>query len=277
MIASLPMYDLAEIAGHTDELWRCWSAALRRRGVDAPGLLNRPSGDLLQHWSRTDLLCSQSCGYPVAALLGERFDVAGTFSSPAGEQDRPGFYRSVIVARADDFRAESGLRSFEGCRVAANSMDSLSGWFSIGSALTEAGVRHLGPAIETGAHANSAVAVRDGEADLASIDAVTYALLIRHRPTAVDGLQVAGRGPLVRSLPIITALPEVVPALRDTAREALRDVSRETADALLIDGWVDADQEDYSSINALAAGALPLLGTTTSLHAMHRTVRRLPA
>src|SRR5947199_390514 len=90
--------------------------------------------------------------------------------------------------------------------------------------------------------------VRRGDAEIASIDAVTWAYLSRDDPDAVSGLIVVDRGPLVPTLPLI-----VTAAASDERvaqwRRALADA---TNDTLLIRGFVPLDLGDYDT----ALGAL---------------------
>ena len=100
-IASLPMYDFAELRVHTDLLWTAIAAKMRSAGVDdVPDDLTRPEGVLVDHWRRTELLFSQTCGYPLVRDLPNA-QVLGSFSVSCGTE-RPGFYRSVLVARSND-------------------------------------------------------------------------------------------------------------------------------------------------------------------------------
>jgi ABC-type phosphate/phosphonate transport system substrate-binding protein len=139
------------------------------------------------------------------------------------------------VVRTSDVEAP-----LAGRRVAVNGYDSLSGWVSLRVA-----VAPLGPVLLTGAHARSVEALQHEEADLACIDAVTWALLRRHRPGAVAGLAVVGHGPVIPCLPLITTTTGDV----DGLREALAGVRSE---ALLIDGFHPLGIRDYEPVRRLA-------------------------
>ena len=234
-IVSLPMYDLDEIRPAVDELWHDLRDRLRSAGgVDPPDEL-RWGGDLyVDHWLHPQLLLSQSCGWPIVDRLAGRVAVIGAFTY-AGVSTADAHYRSVLVVRAND--AEAPLA---GRRVAVNGYDSLSGWVSL-----RAVVDPIGPVLVTGAHARSVEALQREEADLACIDGVTWVLLQRYRPAAVAGLAVVGHGPEIPCLPLITATPGAVGALR----AVLADVRR---DALLIDGFRPLDARDYEPVRRVA-------------------------
>ena len=120
----------------------------------------------------------------------KRLEIVGAFVlgsfAVVGGGDQPGRYRSRLVARADDPRIGGGVAAFGGATAAANDDGSLSGWVSLGWAFGQAGA--LPGAVRfTGQHALSLLLVRDGLADIASIDAHSYALFCRHRPDSVAG------------------------------------------------------------------------------------------
>jgi len=231
------MYDLVEIRPAVDELWHGLRDRLRDRAVvEAPDEL-RWSGDLYDdHWLHPQLLLSQSCGWPLVDRLAGRVTVVGAFTY-AGVSTADARYRSVLVTRADDTEPPLAGRS-----VAVNGLDSLSGWVSL-----RAAVNPLGPVVVTGAHARSVEAVANGEADLACIDGVTWALLQRHRPVAVAGLAVVGHGPEIPCLPLITAPSGPVDDLRAALSEVRNDV-------LLVDGFHPFSAGDYEPVRRLADG-----------------------
>ena len=255
MIASLPMYDLPEILAHTDALWEEIARQLTDRGVaSVPSTLERPSGALHGHWLNPRLLLSQTCGFPLVRVLTDAQHVLGSFVVASGNPARPGWYRSVVVCRADDARASDGVAGFDGAPVAVNDAGSLSGWVSLGVALAEAGI-HPGPITVTGAHAVSVAAVRSGSADLASIDAHSFSLFSAHRPCAVEGLQVIGHGPEVAMTPLITSHSELVGVLREAVAAAVREIAPPTRTALQIDGFVVGGRAMHDGVLGLAAQA----------------------
>lgn len=258
MIASFPMYDLAEIRSSTDALWKAIAAAAHRAGEAAgeavPSDLTRPTGRLLEHWLRPDILLSQSCGYPVARSFTPHQHVLGSFDVSSAEPGAPGWYRSVIVCRSNDDRRGRDLRDFDGCIAAVNDPDSLSGWVSLGWALAEhdAAARSV---VYSASHAESLQVVRNGMADIASIDAHTLALLNAHRPTAVEGIHIVSRGPLVALTPLFTAIGGLVDVLREAIGNAIEDLSAWDRATLQISGWVPHGDEAHRDVLALAQRA----------------------
>jgi ABC transporter, phosphonate, periplasmic substrate-binding protein len=239
--ASLPMYDLPELRASTDALWGDIAGRLDVDGVPAELGRQHASDLLTHHWRHPALLLTQACGWPVAALINGEVAIVGAFTYRGVSDDRARC-TCHLVARADDTD-----RPLQGRAVAVNGTDSLSGWICLVATVGE-----LGPVRITGAHVESLAEVRAGRADLASIDPVTWALLARHRPAALDGLTIIGAGPAVPSLPLITH-PTIGPGV-----EVLRDVlATVRSEPLLIDGFVALDAADYAPVLSLAAYDLP--------------------
>lgn len=256
------MYDLPEIADHTDALWAEIARQLRRRGVvDVPSKLARPTVPLRDHWVDPGLLLSHTCGYPLVRELTDAQHVLGSFAVTSGSPHRPGWYRSVVICRADDARAVDGVAAFNGAPMAANDIGSLSGWVSLGAALADAGIRpsHI---TFTGGHAASVEAVRGGAADLASIDAHSFSLFSAHRPAAVEGLQVIGHGPEVAITPLFTAYADLVPMLREAVVAAVNELTPATRAALQIDGFVVGGREMHGRVMELAAKAMAVMSSS---------------
>ena len=127
-----------------------------------------------QAWRDPALLLSQTCGLPYRLGLKDHVRIVGTpdYGIP---NSPPGHYYSCLLARADDPRND--LASFRGATLAVNGFQSQSGWAAIENHLTEtgAGFSFRADATLTGGHVGSARAVAEGRADIASLDAVTWA------------------------------------------------------------------------------------------------------
>ena len=127
-------------------------------------------GDLYELWLAPDLFIAQTCGFPLTHRLKDRVTLVAT---PVYTVDgcAGGSYHSVIVARQD-----SDVRSLDdvaGKVAAFNGYDSQSGWNALRHSLIGKGAPTR--ILETGGHRKSVAAVREGRADVAAIDCVTYA------------------------------------------------------------------------------------------------------
>ena len=262
------MYDFPELRTHTDALWAAIRVALRASGVDGPDDLSRELLPLREHWLDPSLILSHTCGHPAVTVLDGKVDILGSWATMVDEPGRPGWYRSVIVARADDTGADD-LRSFarSGLRLCANGPDSLSGWVSLAwflhgfPGLADDLLINEVPVLVTGSHAASLLAVRDGRADLASIDAWTFELLSRLRQDCVSGLRVIGRGPEVAVTPLFTASDGPVDVLRDVLADVAIDPTlAATRSALGIQGFVAHGLEAHEDVRDLAQRCEPTVG-----------------
>ena len=264
--ASLPMYDLHEVREWTDRLWTAVAGELRKGGIPGvPDALER----LCDHhdaWRGNDLLFSQSCGYPVVTAFRGVLRVVATPHYAA-----PGCgghcYSSVIVVRASSRATDLG--GLRGAACAFNARDSQSGYNALRAAVAPlaGGRRFFARTVETGAHAASVEAVRDGRADVCAVDCVTWALLARYRPSELTGLRVLAFTRRMPGLPFVTA-GDCSDTSLDAIRRALgrayaRPDLAKTREALLISGLsvqsVDAYEPLLAMERAAAASGYPHL------------------
>lgn len=238
--AWLGMYPFQSLVGHWTLLW----SAIRQRLGEGPDELSW-SGDARACWTAPDLVLGMTCGWPLVTELIDVVDVVGAFdvSVPFAADGR---YRSVLVASKPRSLAE--WRSVGDVVVAVNGRDSLSGWVSMCHAWGDAPERVM----VTGAHVESLRAVVSGAAHVASIDAVTFEHAVAAEPN-LGAVHVVGHGPLVPSLPLVTAAGRVpVTHLRSAIGEALADPSLgPTLAALRVRGFVPLDLSDYRGLSAL--------------------------
>lgn len=209
------MYHIHRSA--VDVMWQGLADHLRSAGMsDVPTALAWPD-DLAHHWLAPELLLSQACGFPLVTILDHRVQVVGAF-----HYDAPGcdgvFNRSQLVVRADD--PARTLDDLRGRRVAINGTDSQSGYNSLRAMLAPLvhGGRFFSATHVSGAHHCSVMAVRDGLADIASIDCVSLAGFKKHRPDITAGIRVLAQTAAYPGLPLITSsatTPHTMSALRD--------------------------------------------------------------
>lgn len=214
--ACLPWYDLAEIRDATDALWRGLVAGLHARGIGGvPGALERRV-HYEDQWSSGGLLLGQACGYDVLMAHAHHLRLVATPCYAADGCEGP-TYRSLVVVR--DGHPARSLAELRGARCVINTPTSHSGMNvlrSLVAPLSENG-RFFASAVVSGAHETSLELLRGGHADVAAIDCVTYALLIRHRPEALAGTRIVHRTAAVAAPPYVTSATtpdHVVEALR---------------------------------------------------------------
>jgi ABC-type phosphate/phosphonate transport system substrate-binding protein len=245
MIAALPLYDWPELRAETDAFWAALAGRLRARGFDAPEALDR-SYRAVQ--DSGEVLFAQVCGLPWVRRAAPSARLVGTPCYDIEGCEGPA-YSSAIIVRKGDARGARALR--EGV-VAANDDGSMSGWLSILAEIGGAPPRVLW----SGAHRASVVAVAEGRADAAAIDALAFDLAKRFEPEAIAAVEVAG---WTRRLPAPTyytaqtdghSLARIRAALEETlADPALAPVLK----ALRLTGVRWLEEADYDPIRALAA------------------------
>lgn len=216
MIAALGMYDRAETAEANDRFWALIRDGLLARGIAAPETLTRGEMAYMPGWLSPDLVFAQTCGYPYRAVLQDKVRLVGTpdYGLPGCP---PGHYNSVFIARRNDPRPD--LAAFTGTRFAYNDDLSQSGWAAPQNHAATHGLR-LPPALKSGGHRLSALAVAEGRADIASLDALTWEMLKRYDPFTADLREVTRTAP-TPALPFIAGL-HVDP---DAAYLALREAA----------------------------------------------------
>jgi len=208
--------------------------------------------DLLPHWRDDQLLLSQTCGYPLVELLPD-VQLVGTFLSSAQGCDGQR-YRSWLVVRSADENLT--LSDFRGRRAVCNSNDSHSGFNSLRyviAPLAQDG-KFFSATRFSGSHRQSLAALRAGEADIAAIDCITWALLRRNFPQELAGLEIIGETPLCAALPLITSAKTSAATL-EKLRSALSELTSDKRyqDLLaesLIGGFSVTEREFYDEVQA---------------------------
>lgn len=244
-----------------EQLWAGLAAHLTQAGVAGVPLQPAWPVDFHAHWLEPRLLLSQACGYPLVIALGHQVRVVGTF-----HYNVPGcsgaLQRSQIVVRADD--PAITLADFRGRCVAFNATDSNSGYNSLRAVVAPLAKhgRFFGSRLQTGTHLDSIKAVRDGRADIASIDCVSLAGFARYTPEVVQGVRVLMLSDAHPSLPLITA-GDTDDATLATLRSALATMVRDPAltealEALFITGFEPLDFSDYRPCQAMYDTAMAL-------------------
>lgn len=257
--ASLPMYDLYEMQGATNEFWQGLARAFRREGIDdVPDRLEAPV-DYEEHWLSPDLFFSQTCGYPLRHALRDRVAYVAT-PSYAVEGCGNGTYRSVILV--NERSAAQTLADLRGRTVTFNDPHSHSGMNVLRAMiapLSKDGV-FFGQVIESGRHEASIRAVAEGEADVAAIDCVTYATLERYRPDAIAGVRILGLTAEAPTLPFITALDagaDRIARLRSGLARAFADPALSDArEALFLEAVVVLPDDAYLAIDRMEQDAM---------------------
>ncbi|MEP6564605.1 MAG: PhnD/SsuA/transferrin family substrate-binding protein [Mesorhizobium sp.] len=243
-VAALPMYDWPEVRAEVDAQWARLRDAFRQKGIDAPAAIVRRNGDLPpvpggirdtagkvispnpavlppdeldfhRLWLHPALLFGQTCWGPMELGLSKQVQVIGQPSYDAFEGGQGELYSSAIVMAADgkasvpsppDGSALLPLDLIRGKRFTYNSLDSMSGIIGLTRDLEAAGesLDIFARRTESGGHRDSIIAIAGGKADVAAIDAESWALAQRFEPAA-KAVRTVGWTKRRKGLPFITA------------------------------------------------------------------------
>ena len=123
---------------------------------------------------------------------------------------------------------------------------SQSGWAAPITHLSAVGVAP-GALVQTGAHAASAQAVAEGRAELAGLDALTWALLQTHDAVTQE-LRILARTVPTPGLPLITAEGRDPRPIADAVKEAIAALAPEDRGALHLKGLCQIPADAYLAI-----------------------------
>ena len=242
MKASLPMYMRPELIDDHNVYWSLINQNLTQHAITSATELEHPS-DLGAFCLDKNLLLTQTCGMPYRNSLHGKVQLVGTpdFKVYGCE---PGYYRSAIVVRAEE--GDKALSSFKDGVLALNSTTSQSG-YSAAYWHCRAHGFWFDKTLTSGGHQASAMAVAEGKADIAAIDAVTWRLLCSYEPftsqlTALDWTEPTP------GLPYITSNNHDPNKIFQAISAAIDALPEQTKERLGIHSLIRFTAEDYLSV-----------------------------
>lgn len=219
MTASFPWYDLPSVQWANDRIWAAMSP-------DGPPLERGVPYE--EQWRSPGLVISQACGLdlhlssaPIEPVFAPVFDLPDC---------RDGEYFSYLIGRP-------------GRGVAAvNSLTSRSGFTVL--------LAHVQPGslLLTGSHVASIAAVRNGDADFASIDAVTWHLLQRDTPEQLGSVEIVDRLASAMAPPYVVRIGANTDAAERLSAAIEDPNTAEARSALLLRGVRPVDRGDYEAV-----------------------------
>jgi ABC-type phosphate/phosphonate transport system substrate-binding protein len=245
------MYDLPELQGATDAWWLGLAEAMQSVGVESVSTKLSRSEDDAAFWRRKDLLFSQTCGYPLMTAFRDDLQLLGTphYDVPGCTEMSYGSW--IIVPEDHPAQSPAGVR---GGVCAVNGFNSQSGMNTLRHAIAPLanGEAFFREVVVSGRHRLSVQMVANGQADVAAIDCVTWALIEKVAPQELAGVRIMGETAKVPGLPYVTAADrddKTVEALRASVRLALKDPGLATTrQALGICGFSETTLADYDVI-----------------------------
>ena len=203
------------------------------------------------------VLMAHTCGLPLLRKWQSThrpvcvpvFEVAGCYGAN---------YSSWIVARSDDPRQE--LADFQGAVAAFSSKHSNSGMNVLRHAISRLGVRekYFKSTLETGSHYMSMRAVERKAADIAAIDAVTYAINMDQHPELQNNLKIIGQTAHSPGLPFIVKHehPWQSETITNALNQALLAVKQNGKSIAYLTGFETINIEQYSRVQQLEDEAI---------------------
>jgi ABC-type phosphate/phosphonate transport system substrate-binding protein len=257
LIANARMYSVTAQAAAT---WRAlleW--VIERARVDCQAIDYPPPKPMASLWARPDLGCAFMCGYPYALATPKPTLLAAPVPSPDAYGGKPMYWTDLVV-RADASWVK--LEDLFGRRLAYTTEDSQSGYQAARELLApyaRAGrlfAATVGPLITPRAVAEAVIA---GKADMGPLDSYAHDLIRTHEPGLAAQLRTIATTPPA-PIPPLVAAPGIATADAERLRSALLDIAqaaelRSIRDALLLDGFVEVEPEDYSVLLERAGDA----------------------
>ena len=261
LVASLGMYDHPAQQGANDRIWSAIVRILRTCGVEeVPDVLDR-GRHVHDLWRDPKLLFGQACGYPLLSddSLALRVIALPVYDLP-GSASSDATHTSVLVARASDGR--TSLVDYRDSRAAINDPQSNTGMNLFRATLAPIAETSVffASVVQTGSHHASVAAIAAGDADIAAIDAVTYATLLRHEPDLTAPLKIVACSPASPTLPFVTPAAtsiETIAALRLALQQVTTDPRLADDRAMLgLAGIVNANVDALAPILTLEQSAI---------------------
>lgn len=246
-----------------DSMQAAWRALFLHAGRLFPSLElpdNILFSDSVEQTLNPETRLAHTCGYPLVTryngllrpLCVPCFDIPGC---------EDGYYHSLFLIRDSDMAYK--LADCEGYTAAVNHLDSNSGMNVFRAAIAQlkpAGSKQgFFKAVKiTGSHLNSLIAIARGEADIASIDAISYFFISRFKPELCANLRTIGRSTSTMGLPFVTqknATGLSAKTLTKALNQAMEQDPR-VFSALNLKGFKVVALQDYQSIKALEQFAI---------------------
>lgn len=256
-LASLGMYDHGPQQAANDRLWAELARILRARGIaGVPDRLERRRS-VQDLWHAPDLLFGQICGYPLVSDPSLSLRVLGVpvYDAPGCSE---GQHRSFLITRREE---ASSIADYRGRVAAINDRHSNTGTNLFRALIADlaGGEAFFSEVRETGAHRQSISAIVMGEADIAAIDAVTYAAVLRAEPELATTLRILGTTAESATPPFVTSRNtsiETVAALRMALADIVADPGlAETRTTLFLRDIVPGSPERYAPLRAIERDA----------------------
>lgn len=242
MIANLMMYNRPELEQAHNAYWALIRHHLTEAGISSPENLSQDAEEF-SVWLNPNLVLSQTCGMPYRTRLHGKVTLIGT--PDFGLEDCPaGHYKSAIVVRKNDPRQD--IHAYKDAVFAYNQTFSQSGYAAPYEHIQTYGFWFENK-LHTEQHILSAKAVAGGQADIASLDAVSWRLMCEYEDFSKD-LRVLDWTRPTPALPYISAYGADQEKIFTAVENAIMDLSDKDQKRLGLKGIVYIPTENYLKI-----------------------------
>ncbi|MGF1474233.1 MAG: PhnD/SsuA/transferrin family substrate-binding protein [Geminicoccaceae bacterium] len=224
-VAAFTCFDLPEIRETLDAWWAGLARHCRQAGIeDVPNKLLRPI-DERRVWEHPAVLLGQLDGYRCVHVYGDRLRVLATPCYKARGCVGPRFRCLVLVREDDSAQVWTELQSR---KVGVEGLDLLGSWrlFKAWVEAVSDPASFFGRVIISGGALDSLALLHSEAVDYVLVDCVTYALIERERPEALQGVRIIAETETGLAPPIVTSRlqpPERVHKLGRALIAALTD------------------------------------------------------
>ena len=242
MIANLMMYQRPQLVEAHDRFWQLIRRNLAISGMQSPATLSQDAEEFFV-WNHPELVLSQTCGMPYRTWLHDKVTLVGTpdYGVPGCQ---PGYYCSMILVRKDDPR--NAIEAFRDATFAYNQTFSQSG-FAAPYWHTKSKGFWFENRLQTEQHLESARAVAQGHADIASLDAVSWRLISAYEPFA-NQLRVLEATIPTPGLPLITSRGHSKDVIFDAVSQAISALTPDDKAGLGIKAIIPIPKAAYLAI-----------------------------
>jgi ABC-type phosphate/phosphonate transport system substrate-binding protein len=249
--ASMPLYGLSELRAAKADFWRALCVEFSRAGgTQAPDVLDFAQSTV-PACIEARVLFTQVCGYPLQKLFASQAVLLGAPLYQADFCEAATHCGVFVVHRAARYE---GLEDLRDCRFVFGGPFSNSGMNLPRRAIAEiaGGSPFFAHAMGTDSQAGNLELVAQSEVDATCVDNVTFAYVVKHRPSVAARLRVLAPTPRSPTIPFVTSTA-TPPATVERLRRALAEVGAapEWADAragLMLRGIVPAEPADYECL-----------------------------
>jgi len=264
---ALPWYDLEVVRPLTDSFWTGLREHLINERIDGgliPEKLDR-NEHYSDQWMSDKLLISQACGYDLVSGLNPKIQIIGSPVFSLNDVPAGSYFSYIISSQKNKI---SKISDFTNKVVVVNSKQSHSGRNALVNVVASEfkSLNIFKKVIVSGSHEKSIQLIQSGVADLASIDCITFNILLRYSPEKLKGIRIIQQTPMAYSPPYVISnncSEDLYGKVKKAFRNCFNDPSLSfVCEGLFLKSIVFPEVDSY--LPMLKQGASSLMGRLAS-------------